>query len=302
MKMEGVVTFVAVAETGSISEAARRLRLSKSVISERLSDLEHSLGANLIHRTTRKLSLTEDGLTFLDRARRIAGEAADAENELAERRNEMSGPLRINAPYSLTGTYLGRALHAFLLKHPEISLTLELDDRFVDPSSEGFDAVIRVAPAMDTQLETQLLGSSQRVLVASPDYIARNGAPASLADLERHRAVHFTDRSPDDWTFVTDDGPVVVRMAPNIRINGCEAVRDAAIGGLGLAYLPTFVCGDAVRSGALKIIHIGVRPDVNHIFAVYHNGRRPQAKLRELLDHVKRAFGDPPAWDRGLGL
>jgi DNA-binding transcriptional LysR family regulator len=302
MKMEGVVAFVAVAETGSISEAARRLRLSKSVISERLSDLEHSLGANLIHRTTRKLSLTEDGLTFLDRARRIAGEAADAENELAERRNEMSGPLRINAPYSLTGTYLGQALHSFLLKHPDISLTLELDDRFVDPSSEGFDAVIRVAPTMDTQLETRLLGSSQRVLVASPDYITRNGAPASLTDLERHRAVHFTDRSPDDWTFVTDDGPVVVRMTPNIRINGCEAVRDAAIGGLGLAYLPTFVCGDAVRSGALKIINIGVRPDVNHIFAVYHNGRRPQAKLRELLDHVRQAFGDPPAWDRELGL
>lgn len=302
MKLDGVVAFVAVAETGSISDAARRLRLAKSVVSERLAELERSLGATLIHRTTRKLALTPDGLSFLERARRISGEAADAADELAARRGVMSGPLRINAPYSLTNMHLGPALYSFLAKHPDINLTLELEDRFVDPSAAGFDAVFRIAPELDTHIPVQPITTSRRVLVASPAYIAANGAPRSLAELEQHRAVHFTDRSPDDWVFHDGARSIAARVAPNVRINGCESVRDAVIAGMGVGFLPTFICGPALKSGALVAIDVGMQPDINHIFAVLPGDFRPKAKLRALIDHVRDAFGSPPYWEAGLDL
>ena len=136
MKLEGIAAFLAIVEAGSVSGAGRELNLSKSVVSERLSELERSLGAHLVQRTTRKLSITAEGSAFLERARRILQEAADARSEIAERRGELVGPLRISAPVSFGTLHLGRALHPFLLANPGIQLTLDLDDRFVDVAAE----------------------------------------------------------------------------------------------------------------------------------------------------------------------
>ena len=140
IKIEGIAAFVAVVEAGSISEAARRLRLSKSVVSERLAELERSLGGKLLHRTTRKLTLTEDGAAFMDRALRIVREIEEAAADMAERRGTLAGPLRIAAPVTFGRMHLGPALYPFLAEHPEIELTLDIDDRRVDASSDGYDA------------------------------------------------------------------------------------------------------------------------------------------------------------------
>ena len=189
LKIDGIVTFVTVAEAGSISEAARRLRLSKSVVSERLSEMEKALGATLLHRTTRKLTLTEDGAAFLQRATRIAQEVREAAADLAERRGTLIGPLRIAAPVTFGRLHLGPALYPFLAEHPEIELTLDLDDRRVDAASDGYDAIIRHGLIADSRLVAWNLARSRRLLVASPDYLSRHGKPASLSDLEDHRGI-----------------------------------------------------------------------------------------------------------------
>jgi DNA-binding transcriptional LysR family regulator len=183
MKLDGITTFVAVAGAGSISEAARRLRLSKSVVSDRLTELERSLGASLVHRSTRKLSLTEDGVAFLERASSIAREVDEAAAAIAERRGALVGPLRISAPVTFGRMHLGPAIYPFLAKHPRIELTLDLDDRRVDATAEGYDAVVRHGPVADSRMMAWRLAPSRRVLVASPHYLAQHGTPKSLPTL-----------------------------------------------------------------------------------------------------------------------
>jgi DNA-binding transcriptional LysR family regulator len=298
MKLDGISTFVAVAEAGSISEAARRLRLSKSVVSERLAELERSVGTRLLHRTTRKLSMTEDGTAFLERAVRIVREVEDAAADLAERRGTLSGPLRISAPVTFGRMHLGPALYPFLARHPQIELVLDLDDRRADAAADGYDAVVRHGPIEDSRLMAWRLAPSRRVLVASADYLARAGVPRSIAELEGHRGIFYTNRGVADWRFPGPRGAAIVRARVGLRVNNGDLMRDAAIAGLGIALLPTFITAAAVTRGELRVIEIGAPAEDEFIFMAHPAGRRASAKLKALADHLRAAFGDPPEWDR----
>jgi DNA-binding transcriptional LysR family regulator len=297
MKIEGIAAFVAVVEAGSVSEAARRLRLSKSVVSERLAELEKTLGAMLVHRTTRKLTLTEDGAAFLERAGRIVREMEDAAADMAERRGTLSGPLRVAAPVTFGRLHLGPALYPFLKAHPQIALTLDMDDRRVDPASDGYDAIIRHGTIADSRLVAWKLARSRRLLVASPDYIERHGKPASLSDLNDHRGVFYTNRGAADWRFQTDEGIVIIRAILGLGINNGDMLHDAAIEGLGIALLPAFIAAPSVRDGRLIEIDVGARPEPEFIYMAHPEGRNPSAKLRAIAEHLKTSFGDPPYWD-----
>jgi len=297
MKLDGIASFVAVAESGSISEAARRLRLSKSVVSERLAELERGLGATLLHRTTRKLTLTEDGNAFLDRANRIVQEIEEATADMAERRGTISGPLRISAPVTFGRMHLGPALYPFLTAHPKLHLTLDLDDRRVDAAADGYDAVVRNGPIADSRLMAWRLAPSRRVLVASPAYIRENGKPGSIEELERHRGIFYTNRGVADWRFPTPAGTVLVRGQMGFGVNNGDMIRDAAVAGLGIALVPMFAVGEAVEAGKLETIDIGVQPELEYIHIAHPEGRRPSVKLRALADHLRAAFGSPPYWD-----
>ncbi|MBY5565985.1 LysR family transcriptional regulator [Rhizobium leguminosarum] len=297
IKIEGIAAFVAVIEAGSVSEAARRLRLSKSVVSERLAELEKSLGGMLLHRTTRKLTLTEDGTVFLGRAARIVREIEEAAADMAERRGTLSGPIRIAAPVTFGRMHLGPALYPFLAEHPEIELTLDIDDRRVDAASDGYDAIIRNGPIADSRLVAWKLAHSRRLLCASPDYLARQGIPSSLADLNSHRGIFYTNRGVADWRFQTPDGAIVVRAKLALGINNGDMLRDAAIAGLGIALLPAFIAGPAIREGRLAEIDLGHRPEAEFIYIAHPEGRNPSAKLRAIADHLRKSFGDPPYWD-----
>ena len=178
MKFDGLGAFVAIAEAGSVSGAARLLEVSKSAVSERPAELEHALGAQLVQRSTRKLALTGDGAAFLIRARRILSEAEDARAELAEHHGELAGPLRISAPVSFGILHLGQAILPFLQANPRIQLTLDLDDRFVDVVGDGNDAVVRHARIADQRIVAKKLGASRRYLVASPEYLRVHGSPS----------------------------------------------------------------------------------------------------------------------------
>ncbi|WP_018898155.1 LysR substrate-binding domain-containing protein [Rhizobium sp. 2MFCol3.1] len=297
IKIEGITAFVSVVESGSVSEAARRLRLSKSVVSERLAELERSLGGMLLHRTTRKLTLTEDGTAFLDRAARIVREIEDATAEMAERRGTLSGPLRIAAPVTFGRMHLGPALYPFLAKHPEIQLVLDIDDRRVDVSSEGYDAIVRNGPIVDSRLVVWKLSRSRRLLVASPDYLERHGTPKTLNDLDGHKGIFYTNRGVSDWRFQTPDGAIVVRASQVLGMNNGDMIRDAAVAGLGIALLPAFIAGPAVSEGRLAEIDVGYKPEAEYIYMAHPEGRNPSAKLRAVADHLRKTFGDPPYWD-----
>jgi DNA-binding transcriptional LysR family regulator len=300
MKLDGLAAFVTVANTGSISEAARQLRLSKSAVSERLTELERALGANLVQRSSRQLALTEDGLAFLERAKRIVTEADQAENELAQRRGEITGPLRIAAPRGFGDLHLGPALYSFMERYPEVSVTADFDDR-IGEAAHGYDALVRIAPGEMPKMPTQTLTLSRRALVAAPSYLARFGRPRTIDELAQHKAIHYMERNPDDWSFKSGTEMVVARVAPRLRVTSCLAMRDAAIAGLGIASLPTFHSHEALRSGALEVVDIGLEADLTPISIAYH-GVPPAAKLIALIEHLARVFGDPPYWDVGLRL
>jgi DNA-binding transcriptional LysR family regulator len=297
IKLDGVAAFVATAEAGSISEAARRLGNAKSVVSERLAELERSLGTRLVQRTTRKLSLTQDGHIFLPRAQRILFEAVEASSEMAERRGTLVGPLRISAPVGFGVLHLGPAIYAFLAEHPGIDLTLELDDRFVDAAADGFDAVLRHGPVGDNRLVAKRLSTSRRILVASPCYLERNGTPTSLSDLGGHCGILYANRDAD-WRFSGRDGWTVVRPRAALRVNNGLVMRDAAVAGLGLTLLPTFFIHAELAAGSLVPVDMGVEAEGADLYIAYPRDRSASVKIVALTDSLRRSFGDPPYWDR----
>ena len=296
MKFDGIVAFLTTADAGSISAASRRLGLAKSVVSERLAELERSLGATLLQRSTRKLSLTSSGQTFLPRARRILREAEEAAAELAARSGRLSGPLRLSAPVGFGILHLGPALARFLGEYPDIEVSLELDDGFVDAGSDGFDAVLRHGAVGDGRLIARRLAASRRLLVASPAYLEREGRPASLAELERHRGILYSNRS-GDWRFATETGWSVNRPNAGLRVNNGLVMRDAAAAGLGIALLPSFFVHDAVRSGTLEEIDIGLQAEGAELFLAYPRDHGAAPKIRALAESLRRSFGDPPYWE-----
>ncbi len=296
MKLEGIAAFVAAAETGSVSAAAQRLGHAKSVVSERLAELERSLGALLIQRTTRKLSLTQDGTRFLPRAQRILLEVREAASEIAERSGTLAGPLRISAPVGFGLLHLGPALYPFLAEHPGIDLTLDLDDRFVEAAADGYDAVIRHGPINDTRLIAKRLASTRRILVASPTYLERHGRPASLACLEAHDGIIYANREAD-WRFAGPDGWTVVRPRACLRVNNGLIMRGAAVAGLGMTLLPTFFVHAELEAGSLVHVDVSAEAEGAELFVCYPRASSAPAKVAALIDWLRRSFGNPPYWE-----
>ncbi|WP_230291632.1 LysR family transcriptional regulator [Croceicoccus sp. Ery5] len=299
MKFDGIVAFVATAETGSISAASRRLGLAKSVVSNRLAELERVLDTRLIQRSTRSLSLTENGQSFLPRAQRILREADEAAAELAARSGTLAGPLRLSAPVGFGILHLAPALCRFMEQHADIEVTLELDDRFVDAAAGGFDAVLRHGSVGDSRLIARRLATSRRLLVASPDYLARMGQPETLSALQAHRGVLYAMRD-GDWRFAEGDGWTVVRPAAALRVNNGLVMREAALAGLGITLLPSFFVHGQLQDGTLVALDVGAPAEGAELFIAYPRDHGASAKIRALADSLKESFGDPPFWERDI--
>lgn len=297
LKLESVAAFVAVAEARSISEAARRMELSKSVVSERLAELERTLGAKLLHRTTRKIAITEDGSAFYERAKRIVQEAADAVAVIAERRGRLAGPLRISAPVSFGALHLGPALYRFLEHNPGIELTLDLDDRFVNLLTDGYDAVVRHGPVVDEHVVVKRLAPSRRFLVAAPAYLEQFGEPKSVADLEQHKGIVFSHRGAADWRFKAARQAVTVRPHAVLRVNNGLVMRDAAVAGLGLALLPAYFIYEQLARAELTVLDVGAEAEGATLYLAYPEDHRGSAKIRALTEWLRNAFGNPPYWN-----
>lgn len=297
MKLEGVAAFVTVAEVGSISEASRRLGLAKSVVSERVAELERVLGASLMQRTTRKLTLTAEGELFLGRARRIMRETVEAQAEISERRGSLVGPLRLAGPIGFGMLHLGGMLNSFLAIHPGIDLSLDLDDKFVDVAADGYDAVIRHGPIQDTRLIAKRLASSRRMLVAAPSYLERHGTPVSLEELGQACGILYSNRAAD-WRFNRDDREIVLRPRACLRVNSGIVMRDAALAGLGIALLPTFFMHEQLAAGTLQKVEVGVEAEGAELYIAYTRNRSASAKVAALTEWLRAEIGTPAYWDR----
>ena len=295
----GIAVFTRVAETGSFSTAARDLGLSKSAVSKRVAALEDRLGARLINRTTRRLSLTEVGVAFYERAVRILTELEEAEQAVSRLHGEPRGTLRINMPMSFGIGHVAPALADFMARYPELRVAMELTDRRVDLIEEGVDLAIRIAELPDSSFIARRLAPARRAVCASPEYWLRHGRPRHPAELADHTCLIYTYLSAQrEWRFKGPKGPVSVRVSGCLEANNGDALRDAAVAGLGVYLAPTFIVGDDLRTGRLEEVLAEYEDSRLSVYAVYPHRQHLSAKVRAFVDFLVERFGPEPYWDR----
>jgi DNA-binding transcriptional LysR family regulator len=294
---DDILTFTRVVELESYTKAARRLGISKSMVSRRVARLEAKLGTRLLVRSTRGLAPTEAGRLFAERAARALAELDEAQTAIAEGERDPSGALRIAAPLSFGIMHLGPALAEFAQQHPRIAIDVAFSDRFVDLVEDGFDAAVRIGILKDSSLVGRKLSPIRALIAASPDYLARHGRPATPRDLLRHRCLTYSGAgSEEQWRFRVRGRWQTIKPAGLFRADNGEALRDAAVAGLGITALPSFILSPALESGALEPILTDFAVPERGLYVLRHGGA-PPLRLRLLIDFLAARFGPEPYWD-----
>lgn len=288
--------FVNVVDQGGFTDAARKLGVSKSAVSKHVAALESRLAVRLLNRTTRRVSPTEIGLAYYDRAKTVLKDAAEADDMVTAMQAAPRGALRVSAPVSFGIAHLSPAVADFLAAYPEVEIHLVLDDRFVEIVAEGFDLALRIGNLTDSSLRARRLAESASHLVAAPAYLARAGTPAGVEDLGSHQLLHYSNLSTGNaWKLRGPGGQErQIRVGGRLTANNGDSLRRAAEAGLGIALQPAFILGDALRSGRLVEVLPDCRPEPLGIFALYPPGRFTQPKLRVFIDFLADYF-------RGMG-
>ncbi|ASW09873.1 LysR family transcriptional regulator [Rhizobium sp. 11515TR] len=289
--------FAKVVATGNMSLAGKLLGFSPAVVSKRIKRLEDRLETRLLQRTTRQMTLTEAGRGFYERVINILAGIEEAEAYISGRTTHLSGTLRLSAPTSFGRMHIAPHLKGFMDKHPSIVVELTLNDGFSDLIAEGYDLAIRIGELSDSSLIARRLASVRRILCASPDYIATNGAPRSIDDLQRHCCL--PSQNGDPWKLVGPRGSFVVRPQAGLVTNSSEVVREAVIAGIGIALRSTWDIGEELRKGRL----VRVLPEIegSHnitVSAVYPTREFLPSKVRAFIDYLARVYGPHPYWDR----
>ncbi|MCI4663505.1 MAG: LysR family transcriptional regulator [Neomegalonema sp.] len=282
--------FVRVVEAGGFTEAARRAGVSKSAISKQVSSLEQRLGARLLDRTTRRVSPTEIGLAYYDRATRALAEAEEADAAAMAMQGDPRGELRLTAPQSFGRRILTPIVAEFLETHPQVRINMTLDDRFVELVSEGYDLAIRVGVLEDSVLKARRLGETKMILVASSEYLAKSGAPTRVEDLNDHALLHYSYlASGRSWRLAGSNGAErVVRAGGPLAVNNGEALLVAAEKGLGIAYLPEFIIEDSLSAGRVQALLPESRQPALGVWAVTPPGPFTQPKVRAFIDFAAK--------------
>jgi DNA-binding transcriptional LysR family regulator len=288
--------FVTVVDTGSFVRAADALGISKTAVSRLVGELEARLGTRLLHRTTRKLSLTQEGELFHERCTRLLGAVDEAESELTAHSGEAVGQLRINVPVTFGLLHLAPLWPSFLAVHPKVLLDVTLADRMVDLVDEGYDLAVRIARLQASTLVSRQLASTRLVLCASPGYLRRHGTPAQLSELARHAVIGYTLLATgDQWDFEGPQGPVSVKVQPRMRTNSGDTCCAAALQHHGIVLQPSFLVGPHLATGALVEVLPQYRSIELGVYAVYPTRKHLTPKVRALIDFLVNAFR-MPAW------
>lgn len=287
MNLEDLQTFVEVADTGGVSAAARRLGLSKSIVSRRLARLEDELGVQLLARTTRGAALTEAGATFRDHAAKVSAEI-DLARDTIQPSGDLRGRLRVAAPLSFGPTHLAPVLAELAQRHPQLHLHASYTDRFVDLVGEGFDCAVRVGYLSDSNLIARRIGPVFGKLVASPRYIQAHGAPQTPEQVLGHEALM---QASEAWRFVDGDRIVTVHPQGRFKADNGTALAAAAAAGLGIAALPDFLTDVYINAGALVAVMQDFPLPEAGIFVLRPPGQHPARKIRVLTDLLIEHFG-----------
>jgi DNA-binding transcriptional LysR family regulator len=286
-------TFVEIVDQGSLSAASRRLQVSLPVVVRTLAALERRLGVRLLNRTTRRIHLTEAGAEFYQRCKRIVAEVEEAEQAVSEQRRTPTGTLVINAPVLFGRMYVAPLLGAFLQRHPRLAVELTLSDRNVDIIEEGVDVAVRIGHLPDSSLAATRLGSTQRVLVASPDYLRQAGPPKAVEDLSNHNCLRFTGLTPGrHWHFVGDGREIGIPVSGSFASNSGDAVIETALQGRGIACVLYYQVMDYVATRRLHLLLQEFAPAPLPIHAVFAHPKLVLAKVRAFVDHLKHSFDE----------
>lgn len=299
IQLDQLAAFVKVAELGSYTRAAETLDLSRTRVSRQVMALEEALGARLIQRTTRRLHLTEAGERYLARAQAILLALDEAAADVGSGTNTVSGRLRINGPMSFGTRYLAPQVAAFMQAHPALEVRLDLNDRRVDLLEEGYDLAIRIGSLPDSSLIAKRLTRCQLVFCASPEYLTQHGTPEHIDDLVQHRCLRYrSGQTSGDWRL----GNQLFSVAGPLESNNGDMLTHAAEAGLGIAQQPSFLVTESIASGRLVPILTHLPPTLLDIHALYPAKRFLPAKVVRFIDQLADAWGDPPVWERELGL
>jgi DNA-binding transcriptional LysR family regulator len=298
-RFENMNAFVRIVEAGSISEAADRMDVAKSVVSRRLKELEEHLGAELFHRTTRQMNLTDSGRAFYQQSVRILADTLEAEHATSQFHGALKGNLKVAVPLSFGLMHLGPAINAFLQAHSDIEFDLDFNDRQVDILAEGFDLAIRIASLPDSSLIARRLAPIQAVMCASPAYLERNGTPQSPGELTKHRCLVYNLISNfESWNLHDTEGQLIkTKITPYLKASNGEFLRDAAVDGLGIVLMPTFIVYKEIESGALIPLLTKYKFSQLAAYAIYPQTRHLSQRVRAFVDFLVKRFEGLPYWD-----
>jgi DNA-binding transcriptional LysR family regulator len=284
-------TFSAVVDAGSFVKAADALGLSKAAVSRYVDALEERLGVRLLHRTTRRLSLTEEGQLFYARSKELLAGVEEAETEVTSATAAATGLLRVNAPVTFGIRHLAPLWARFLALHPNVKLDITLSDRIVDLVEEGFDVAVRIAALANSSLVSKRLATTRLVLCASPQYLKARGTPRSPADLTHHAVISYSYLATrDEWHFEGPKGGVAVKTDPIVHTNSGDTCRTLALADQGIILQPTFLVGDDLKSGALVELMPEFKCGEFGVFAVYPSRKHVAAKVRAVVDFLAGAL------------
>lgn len=301
-RFENMNAFVRVVEAGSISAAADRMDVAKSVVSRRLKELEEHLGVELFHRTTRQMNLTDSGRAFYQQSVRILADILEAEHATSQFHGALKGNLKVAVPLSFGLMHLGLAITAFLQTHPDIEFDLDFNDRQVDLLAEGFDLAIRIASLPDSSLIARRLAPIQAVMCASPAYLERMGTPQTPEQLVRHHCLVYNLISNfESWNLYDAAGQLIkTKITPYLKASNGEFLRDAAVDGLGIVLLPAFIVYREIERGALVPVLTGYRYTQLAAYAIYPQTRHLSQRVRAFVDFLSQRFEGVPYWDSCL--
>ena len=278
--------FVRVVQAGGFSAAARQLAVPKSTLSRKVAELEERLGVRLLQRTTRKLGLTDAGRTYYDQAARIVADAQVAEQAVGHMQAAPRGLLRVTAPLSFT--MLGPIVSEYLRKYRDVQIDLVCSDRTFNLVEDGFDVAIRAGQLADSSLVARSLGAIKRVVVAAPGYCKEHGTPQTPADLEKHACLVFAaGAAPNVWALESDGKRIEVRVTARLTVNELEIIRAAALDGIGIAWMPEFVCAEDIRKRRLRHVLCEWRSAETPLHAVYPTARHLSPKVATFIDLVR---------------
>ncbi|MCA0257922.1 MAG: LysR family transcriptional regulator [Proteobacteria bacterium] len=288
--------FVRVASCNSMSMAGRALGLSPAVVSKRIKRLEDRLGTRLLQRTTRQIALTEAGQGFFARVQSILSGIEEAEAFVSGRSAKVQGTLKVSAPTSFGRMHVAPHLLAFMDAHPELTVQLELSDGFTDLVGGGYDLAIRIADLSDSTLVARRLAPVRRILCASTDYVAHHGMPKTLDELREHACLPAHNN--ESWRLIGPDGPVTLKPQGRLVTNSSEVIREAVIGGIGIALRSTWDIGEELKSGKLLQVLPGYESTRGvSLSAVYPSREFLPAKVRLFIDYLAQIYGPHPYWD-----